>query len=89
MENSPLESVIGLGTEGHMSKFAGASDTLAIVVAGLLSFASASMSLGAQPGERADRERITAIIESWEKAWNSHDMRAFASAFHEDGIWIL
>jgi uncharacterized protein (TIGR02246 family) len=36
-----------------------------------------------------DREAITAILREWEDAWNRHDMRAFASQFHEDGIWIL
>jgi uncharacterized protein (TIGR02246 family) len=25
----------------------------------------------------------------WEKAWNTHDMSAFARLFHEDGVWIL
>ena len=68
---------------------AGSRGPLAFVVAGLLSIASTAMSQGAQPGERADREQITAIIGSWEKAWNSHDMRALAGLFHEDGIWIL
>jgi uncharacterized protein (TIGR02246 family) len=62
---------------------------LAFLVAGLLSIAATSMSHGAQPGDRADREQITTIIESWEKAWNSHDMRALAGLFHEDGIWLL
>lgn len=61
----------------------------AFVVAGFLSTASTSMGQGAQPGGRADREQITGIIDSWEKAWNSHDMRAWASLFHEDGIFIL
>ena len=70
-------------------RFAGTIGRLAFLVAGFLSIASTSMSQGAQPGTRADREQITAIIDSWEKAWNSHDMRALASLFHEDGIWIL
>ena len=68
---------------------AGTSGTFALVVAGLLSIASTSMSQGAQPGDRADRAQITALIDSWEKAWNSHDMRAFGRLFHEDGVWIL
>jgi hypothetical protein len=38
------------------------------------------------PHGKADREQITGILESWEKAWNSHDMRALAALFHEDGI---
>src|SRR5262245_13237827 len=38
---------------------------------------------------RADRETITAMLGAWEEAWNRHDMRAFASLFHDDGVWIL
>ena len=37
----------------------------------------------------ADREQITAILARWEQAWNTHDMKAFGSMFHEDGTWIL
>jgi uncharacterized protein (TIGR02246 family) len=40
-------------------------------------------------GSKADRDQLTAIVDRWEQAWNSHDMRAFGSLFHEDGIWIL
>ncbi len=43
----------------------------------------------AKASEAADREEMTALIQSWEKAWNSHDMRAFANMFHEDGVWVL
>ena len=39
--------------------------------------------------EASDREQLTAIVRSWEKAWNSHDMHAFANLFHEDGVWVL
>ncbi len=39
--------------------------------------------------DASDREQITAILRSWEEAWNSHDMRAFAKLFHEDGVWVL
>src|SRR5687767_15921150 len=70
-------------------RLAGTIGMFAFVVAGLLSIASTSMSQSAQPGGKADREQITGILDSWEKAWNSHDMRALASLFHEDGIWIL
>ncbi|HEX6638666.1 MAG TPA: SgcJ/EcaC family oxidoreductase [Steroidobacteraceae bacterium] len=42
------------------------------------------------PADRtADREKITAILARWEHAWNTHDMEAFGSMFHEDGTWIL
>lgn len=40
-------------------------------------------------GSAADRGHITAILERWENAWNSHDMAAYASLFHEDGVWVL
>ena len=70
-------------------RLAGTIGMFAFVVAGLLSIASTSMSQSAQLGGRADREQITGILDSWEKAWNSHDMRALAALFHEDGIWIL
>jgi uncharacterized protein (TIGR02246 family) len=44
----------------------------------------------AQPaGQAADRDQISAILKGWEDAWNRHDMRGFASAFEEDGTWIL
>jgi Domain of unknown function (DUF4440) len=36
-----------------------------------------------------EREQITAILGRWENAWNAHDMAAFASLFHEDGVWVL
>ena len=48
-----------------------------------------ALSQGVAPGNRADRDQLTAMIDKWEKAWNSHDMHAFASLFHEDGVWIL
>lgn len=47
------------------------------------------MGQDAPAGNKADRDQLTAIVEKWEKAWNSHDMKAFASLFHEDGVWIL
>lgn len=37
----------------------------------------------------ADRQRITTILARWERAWNTHDMQAFGTLFHEDGTWIL
>jgi uncharacterized protein (TIGR02246 family) len=39
--------------------------------------------------DKADRAQLTSIVDKWEKAWNSHDMKAFASLFHEDGVWVL
>src|SRR5438876_4331329 len=65
--------------------------TLAFMVAGMLSVASTSMSQGVPPprDNRGDREQITGILDGWEKAWNSHDMRALGNLFHEDGVWVL
>jgi len=65
-----------------------------MLIAALLCISSASMGQRAQPAARAsdrasDRAKVTALIRSWEEAWNSHDMHAFANLFHEDGIWIL
>ena len=40
-------------------------------------------------GSPADREQIAATVARWEAAWNTHDMTAFASLFHEDGVWVL
>jgi uncharacterized protein (TIGR02246 family) len=70
-------------------KLARAKRTMAFVIAGLLSLPSTSMGQGAAPHNEADRKHIMTIVDSWEKAWNTHDMRTFASLFHEDGIWVL
>jgi uncharacterized protein (TIGR02246 family) len=37
----------------------------------------------------ADRREIGALLESWETAWNEHDMHALAGLFHEDAVWVL
>ena len=50
---------------------------------------AAAVDARSQPGSGADREQITKLLAHWEDAWNTHDMAAFASAFHEDGVWIL
>ena len=45
---------------------------------------------GAQAEATAkDREAITVILDRWEDAWKKHDMAAFGTLFHEDGVWIL
>ena len=46
-------------------------------------------SASASEDRAADRKDLTALLERWEDAWNSHDMAAFASLFHEDGVWVL
>ena len=38
---------------------------------------------------QADREQIEAILARWEHAWNTHDMQAFGTMFHDDGVWVL
>ena len=43
--------------------------------------------LSANPAK--DRDEITSILGRWEDAWRTHDMTAFASLFHEDGVWVL
>ena len=55
----------------------------------LFSLASNAMGQDVADSNKADRDQLTAIVDKWEKAWNSHDMNAFANLFHEDGVWIL
>ena len=62
---------------------------LAFVSVMLFSLAPKAMDQDVAAGNKADRDQLTAIVEKWEKAWNSHDMKAFAGLFHEDGVWIL
>jgi uncharacterized protein (TIGR02246 family) len=59
------------------------------MVALLLAPSSALGQEAATPTRTADRETILSIMRSWEEAWNNHDMHAFASLFHEDGVWVL
>ena len=40
-------------------------------------------------GSAADRDQIRAIVTRWETAWNTHDMSAYASLYHDDGVWVL
>lgn len=42
----------------------------------------------ARPEEAADRAAIGALVAAQEAAWASHDMKAFASFYHEDCIMI-
>ena len=55
----------------------------------LFSLASNAMGRDVADSNKADRDQLTAIVDKWEMAWNSHDMNAFANLFHEDGVWIL
>jgi len=71
-------------------RFASARLRIALVVAALLCVSSPSKSQETRsPTRTSDRAKITAMIHSWEEAWNIHDMHSFASLFHEDGIWVL
>jgi uncharacterized protein (TIGR02246 family) len=70
------------------TKLANTSRSFALVA--LLCICSRLMGQHRQsPARASDRAKITAILSSWEEAWNSHDMHAFANLFHEDGIWVL
>ena len=61
-----------------------------VAFAGLFAVAAAAAGQRDQSSDVArDREQITAILGRWENAWNAHDMAAFASLFHEDGVWVL
>jgi len=62
---------------------------LAFVSVMLLSLAPKGMGQDLSAGNKSDRDQLAAVVDKWEKAWNSHDMHAFASLFHEDGVWIL
>lgn len=45
---------------------------------------------GALADDRAgDRQQISSVLSRWEDAWNRHDMQAFGTLFHEDGVWVL
>jgi uncharacterized protein (TIGR02246 family) len=50
---------------------------------------AATADVQSQADSVADREQINKLLAHWEDAWNTHDMAAFASVFHEDGVWIL
>ncbi len=36
-----------------------------------------------------DEKQIAEILRKWEDAWNTHDMSAYASLYHDDGMWVL
>jgi len=63
---------------------------LAVGIAAVLFLSRPSGGQDSRPADRAaDREQITAMLARWEAAWNTHDMAAFASLFHDDGVWVL
>jgi uncharacterized protein (TIGR02246 family) len=52
--------------------------------------APASVSSSSPPGELAtdDLRKVNGIFQQWERAWQDHDMRAWAQLFHEDGRYV-
>jgi uncharacterized protein (TIGR02246 family) len=54
---------------------------------------SPSLSVAQSPtsatGTAEDRAQITSIVDKWERAWNTHDMAAYAALYHDDGVWVL
>jgi len=45
----------------------------------------------AQPSQdrASDRAHVNGMLQAWENAWNTHDMKAFAGLFCDDAIWVL
>ena len=72
------------------ASFGIARRSMAFALAGTLASVSALMSQEAQRIDRAaDREAILTILTRWQDAWNRHDMHAYASLYHDDGVWVL
>jgi uncharacterized protein (TIGR02246 family) len=63
--------------------------TLAVASAGVVFAQPSATRRGKSANSAKDREEITSILGRWEEAWRTHDMTAFASLFHEDGVWVL
>jgi uncharacterized protein (TIGR02246 family) len=60
-----------------------------IAVAGGCMVIAAGRQRDQSAGSAVDRDQITAIVTRWETAWNTHDMTAYASLYHDDGVWVL
>src|SRR5688572_15310884 len=63
--------------------------TLAVASAAFVSAQPSATPRDQSPNSAKDRDEITSILTRWEDAWRTHDMTAFASLFHEDGVWVL
>jgi uncharacterized protein (TIGR02246 family) len=63
--------------------------TLALACAAIVSAQPSATPRDKSANSAKDREEITSILGRWEEAWRTHDMTAFASLFHEDGVWVL
>jgi uncharacterized protein (TIGR02246 family) len=62
----------------------------AIAAATLSIFLLTSASTAQAAEDRqADRAQINKILQGWENAWNTHDMKSFAALFRDDAIWVL
>jgi uncharacterized protein (TIGR02246 family) len=71
-----------------MNVLTGRGRTLMLVAAGVLICGLANERILAED-RPVDRDQISRVLSQWEDAWNRHDMRAFASLFHEDSVWVL
>lgn len=58
-----------------------------LVVAATSFFAPGA--LAATDDREADRKELNALLQRWEDAWNTHDMKALADLFHTDAVWVL
>lgn len=63
--------------------------TLAVMCVAIASAQYIVIARDQSAGSATDREEIASILTRWEEAWRTHDMAAFASLFHEDGVWVL
>lgn len=41
------------------------------------------------PARASDSTQIVGLVEAMLRAWNTHDMQAFASLFHKDAVFVL
>ena len=60
-----------------------------IALAGLFVVVAAGGQQNRPADSAGDRDQITAIVTRWETPWNTHDMTAYASSYHDDGVWVL
>jgi uncharacterized protein (TIGR02246 family) len=77
----------------HNRKITGPVVVLTIVIAGLTAIAWGQSKQ--KPATAAnnqlskdDDEEVRKIVAGYEKAWNTHDMKAFAKLFCEDAQWV-
>jgi uncharacterized protein (TIGR02246 family) len=73
--------------KGRYRSFCGV--TLAMAVAALVVARLGATTRDQSANSAKDADDIVSILSRWEEAWKSHDVTAFASLFHEDGVWVL